>query len=222
LTPDLILKAYQESAKYLQRNNSQKSLAGYGEIIRPFIIQISNNDDFPFLLVKKAVDLFGISDESKILEYCIQHENDGLFESEDEGKGDVVMYLNATNFIQSFQNTWIDFMKGQSNFLTNYISIEQLAYILDQLKHEEIHHKKTYKRNIPGYLTHKGKPNLILCPAADQISTVLSIYSESGFPLPSNDECLFCTNETSGEEVEILLRVALKSDGNKIYTLLNI
>jgi hypothetical protein len=37
-------------------------------------------------------------------------------------------------------------MKGQSNFLTNYISIEQLEYILDKLKHEEIHHNETYAR----------------------------------------------------------------------------
>ncbi len=56
------------------------------------------------------------------------------------------------------------------------------------------------------------------------MSIVLSIYSESGLrcPLPTNDECLFCTNETTGEEIEIFLRIALKSNGKKIHTLINV
>jgi hypothetical protein len=110
------------------------------------------------------------------------------------------MHHHSPNFKQSLQNSWIGFMKGQSNFLTNYISIEHLEYFLEKLKHEEIHHKETYTRNIPGCFLHKGQPNLILCSAADQMSNVFSIYSETALrcPLPSNDECLFCTNETTG------------------------
>jgi hypothetical protein len=46
LTPELILKAFQESAKYLQRNNSQKALAGYDEKIREFIIRFSSKNLF--------------------------------------------------------------------------------------------------------------------------------------------------------------------------------
>jgi hypothetical protein len=52
LTLKLIIKAYQELAKYLQRNNSKKALAGYDEKIREFIIRFSSNNEFPSLLVK--------------------------------------------------------------------------------------------------------------------------------------------------------------------------
>ena len=69
----------------------------------------------------------------------------------------------------------------------------------------------------------KGNPNLIICPLKDQILTTLSIYAHSfNNPLPSSDEILFCSRDTTSEEVENFLRIAFKSDGKKIYTLMNL
>ena len=221
VTTELIMKAYKESEKFLAKCNPQIKLAGYDDKIKEFINRFASNNNFPQMLVKRAVDQHGIADDSKILSYCMEHENDELVETDVQN---VVRKPLANNFKQLLQNSWTDFMIGKSSVLNNYISIEQLAYTLEQLRHEDIHQSEQFTRNVPGYLTHKGHPNLILCPIAEQMSTVLSIYAESGVrcPLPTNDECLFCTSETSGEEVEIFLRIALKSDGKKIYTLLNI
>jgi hypothetical protein len=64
---------------------------------------------------------------------------------------------------------------------------------------------------------------LIACKRDDQVAAVLSIYALTPLcPLPSNDEVLFCTPETTSEEVVNFVRVALKSDARKIYTLVNI
>jgi hypothetical protein len=41
-------------------------------------------------------------------------------------------------------------------------------------------------------------------------------------PLPTNDEILFCDSNTTSEQVENFLRVAFMSNGEKIYTLMNI
>lgn len=57
----------------------------------------------------------------------------------------------------------------------------------------------------------------------DQVPVVLSIYAYSfDQPLPSSDEILFCSTKTTSEDVENFLRIVLKSNGNKIYTILNI
>ncbi len=106
----------------------------------------------------------------------------------------------------------------------SYLTLEHLAFILeliDDMKPSTS--RNTFARKIPGFLTHKGKPNLILCNTRNQIEIVLTIYATSPeCPLPSNDEILFCHSQTSSEEVENFLRIAYKSDGSKIYTLLNL
>lgn len=71
----------------------------------------------------------------------------------------------------------------------------------------------------------KGKPNLIKCEACHQISVILSLYANSyKEPAPSNDELLFCTSRTTGEEVENYLRLVVTSplDETRIYCIANI
>ncbi|XP_076138840.1 E3 ubiquitin-protein ligase RNF213-like isoform X1 [Alosa pseudoharengus] len=68
-----------------------------------------------------------------------------------------------------------------------------------------------------------GKPNLISCKYVEMAPLCLSVYKDEEQPLPSYDEILICTPETTAEEVELILRRALQS-GNiheKIYSLLN-
>ncbi|XP_062408415.1 E3 ubiquitin-protein ligase rnf213-alpha-like isoform X2 [Sardina pilchardus] len=68
-----------------------------------------------------------------------------------------------------------------------------------------------------------GKPNLICSKYVEMAPLCLSVYKDEEQPLPSYDEILICTPETTAEEVELILRRALQSDSNheKIYSLLN-
>ncbi|KAF7705531.1 hypothetical protein HF521_020817 [Silurus meridionalis] len=80
-------------------------------------------------------------------------------------------------------------------------------------------------RKLPSILQ-DGKPNLILCPDTELISTTLALYMESPEQaFPSADEVLMCQEDTSEEEVEIFLRRCLGQGApnhhQKIYTLFN-
>ena len=114
-------------------------------------------------------------------------------------------------------------MTQQNKFsqLDLFISIEHLAIFLD-LVSKRFESNNTDSREVPGYLN-KGRPNLIVCPSTDQIKTVLSMYaSNRDRKLPFIDEVLYCNGETSSEEVENFMRIAFKSNGSKIYCLMNI
>ncbi|KAF5902954.1 E3 ubiquitin-protein ligase, partial [Clarias magur] len=68
-----------------------------------------------------------------------------------------------------------------------------------------------------------GRPNLIVCPKEEILTTCLSVYAVSEYaPLPSYDEVLLCSPATSYEHVELFLRRCLtnRNIGDKIYTLL--
>lgn len=101
------------------------------------------------------------------------------------------------------------------------MTLEHLAYILEMMGRSQS--KSWLPRRVPGFLTFKGKPNLIVCTTKQQVEIVLTIYANSpNNPLPANDEVLFCHSKTTSEEVENFLRIAYKSNGDKIYTLMNI
>lgn len=71
----------------------------------------------------------------------------------------------------------------------------------------------------------KDKPNLIICEPEHQIRIVLSMYANcDSEPLPSNDELLFCTNKSTGEEIENFLRLVLTSPENesRLYCVANL
>ena len=163
------------------------------------------NPKFSTELINMAINEHGIVSAANVFQYCVEHENDSIERD------------NLT-VLKRLKRVWQQFKSENSKISKHYLSIEQVALVLQSLWS-----KSDFQRDIPGYLTTR-QPNLIFCSSAEQMSTVLSIYAQSGIrcPLPKNDECLFCTSETTGEEVEIFLRVALKSDGKKIYTLLNI
>ncbi len=125
------------------------------------------------------------------------------------------------DFKETLHAIWADYIGNQNKHTDAQMTIENLAIVCEKL-HEQ---NKTIEvtRKIPGFLSNRGAPNLIICPQIDQIPIVLSIYAHTvDCDLPSNDEVLYCTYETSNEDLEIFLRIALKSSGNKIYTLLNI
>ncbi|KAL7825462.1 hypothetical protein AOLI_G00326690 [Acnodon oligacanthus] len=72
-------------------------------------------------------------------------------------------------------------------------------------------------------LLEKGKPNLVSCNSVEMLPQCLSLYLSTEQPLPTYDEILICTPETTVEEVELIIRRAVQSGSRheKIYSLLN-
>ncbi|XP_021096800.1 E3 ubiquitin-protein ligase RNF213 isoform X2 [Heterocephalus glaber] len=78
------------------------------------------------------------------------------------------------------------------------------------------------ERHLPHGL-HVGQPNLVLCGHSEVLLAALAIYMQAqDEPLPTFDEVLLCTPETTFEEVALLLRRCLTpgAQGHKVYSLL--
>ncbi|CAN2387270.1 negative regulation of non-canonical Wnt signaling pathway [Pristimantis euphronides] len=70
---------------------------------------------------------------------------------------------------------------------------------------------------------HEGRPNLVLCPSSQILACALAIYRHSfKEPLPSYDEVLLCTPQTSFEKVALFFRRCLTPGykGKKVYSLI--
>ncbi len=198
------------------------------------IKKIVHDNNFSIKVVRKAVEIYGVLNNDAIIEYCL--ENDTFEDCEDNKMELDEQILNmsiekipisSNENSQSTESTlqrqmrtvWSEFLKKQNGFSKNFLTTEHLATFLELLYDDT----NSFQRLIPGYITNRGSPNLIICPAKYQISIVLSIYAHSpSHPLPSNDECLFCNPNTTSEQVENFFRIAFKSDGRRVYTLINI
>lgn len=120
------------------------------------------------------------------------------------------------------ENLWQDFRINMAKYLTQYIDVKTLAQFLSCLS---AMNKLNIMRKLPSILQ-DGRPNLILCPATDLITTTLALYMNSPEQaFPSVDEVLMCQEDTNEEEIEIFLRRCLSQDApnhhQKIYTLVN-
>ncbi len=129
--------------------------------------------------------------------------------------------MNNQSVADTLNRIWSMYIDNQDKYSDGQVTIANMGIICELLfQHNR---SKQIERNIPGFLTNRGAPNLIICPQIDQIPIALSIYAQTiDCDLPSNDEVLYCTSSTTNEDLEIFLRIALKSNGHKIYTLLNI
>ncbi|XP_062976188.1 E3 ubiquitin-protein ligase RNF213-like [Elgaria multicarinata webbii] len=114
---------------------------------------------------------------------------------------------------------WESYMESVGSFLLGCLDIESLGIFLDKLASLE---KRSVTRILPQGLQ-VGRPNLILCPRSEVLTSVLAIYMNSPLEmLPSYDEVLLCSAETTYEQVELFLRRCLTPGckEKKIYTLL--
>uniref|UniRef100_A0A672GQ55 RING-type E3 ubiquitin transferase n=1 Tax=Salarias fasciatus TaxID=181472 RepID=A0A672GQ55_SALFA len=78
------------------------------------------------------------------------------------------------------------------------------------------------QRQLPKGLA-TGRPNLIVCPHDEVLTSCISIYLNSeAVTLPTYDEVLLCSSSTPYEQVELFLRRCLSEGyrGQKIYSLL--
>ncbi|XP_013361468.1 PREDICTED: E3 ubiquitin-protein ligase RNF213 isoform X2 [Chinchilla lanigera] len=106
-----------------------------------------------------------------------------------------------------------------SAFLPGCLDLDALGLCLAQLARMV---SITVERPLPHGLQ-VGQPNLILCGHSEVLLAALAIYMQApDEPLPTFDEVLLCTPETTFEEVALLLRRCLTpgAQGHKIYSLL--
>ena len=194
------------------------------------IREIAYENTFNILVVRKAVKLYGITKTDQIIDYCIindthdEAETEELMDMEESVAQMETDFLDLENkkFLEQFQIIWDSYIRKQNEFNEEIFNLEQLAIFLDELKSNN-NNDRLIHRIIPGYLSHHDSPNLITCAVKDQIPIVLSIYAYTPeSPLPQYDEVLFCSSTTTSEEVENFFRIAFKSDGRKIYCLINI
>lgn len=117
------------------------------------------------------------------------------------------------------EHIWESYMERRDFFLPGYLDIETLGVCLAALACLE---KRRVMRILPQGL-HADRPNLILCPHSEVLVSALAIYMNSPEePLPSCDEVLLCTPQTSYEQVALFLRRCLTTccKEKKIYSLL--
>ncbi|XP_062387528.1 E3 ubiquitin-protein ligase rnf213-alpha [Sardina pilchardus] len=131
---------------------------------------------------------------------------------------------------------WNAYMRDMNAFLQDSLDVGRLGKLLEILANqadedsgdEDIMICETKKgavqRELPQGLV-AGRPNLIVCPAAEILTSCISIYMASGSEaLPTYDEVLLCNPETPYEQVELFLRRCLMAKYDfgtrKIYTML--
>ncbi|XP_058026835.1 E3 ubiquitin-protein ligase RNF213 isoform X2 [Ahaetulla prasina] len=134
---------------------------------------------------------------------------------------DVTYELQASRreLIEHLEEIWGSYMENMGLFLPDCFDIETLGRFLSNLANLE---KRSVVRVLPQGL-HTRQPNLILCPRSEMLVSTISIYMNSPEEmLPSYDEVLLCTPQTSYEQVELFMRRCLTPNNKekKIYTLL--
>ncbi|XP_077184308.1 E3 ubiquitin-protein ligase RNF213 isoform X2 [Paroedura picta] len=129
------------------------------------------------------------------------------------------LVVREKELTEQLERIWESYMKHMSSFLPGCLDIDTLGIYLDRLASME---NRRIGRTFPSGL-HTGRPNLILCPRSEVLSSALAIYMISPEEmLPSYDEVLLCTPETSYEQVALFLRrcLTLGCREKKIYTML--
>ncbi|XP_065591389.1 E3 ubiquitin-protein ligase RNF213 [Cyrtonyx montezumae] len=115
---------------------------------------------------------------------------------------------------------WECYMSSMGAFLPNCLDIDTLGVWLKSLASWE---RDCVTREFPQDLLHVGQPNLITCPRSEVLTSALAVYMNSpNQPLPTFDEVLLCTPQTTAEQVGLFLRRCLipSDEGEKIYTML--
>ncbi|XP_048346006.1 E3 ubiquitin-protein ligase RNF213-like isoform X2 [Sphaerodactylus townsendi] len=120
---------------------------------------------------------------------------------------------------EQLEQVWESFMNNMRSFLPDCLDIDTLGIFLDFLASME---NRRVVRTLPQGL-HTDRPNLILCPHSEVLTSALAIYMNSPEQmLPSYDEVLLCTPQTSYEQVALFLRRCLTPGSNekKIFAVL--
>ncbi|XP_022783821.1 E3 ubiquitin-protein ligase rnf213-alpha-like [Stylophora pistillata] len=100
-----------------------------------------------------------------------------------------------------------------------FLSLDDLGNILLYLVSQA---SRRRRRRIPKYLK-RGKPNFVVVPKDDVIGTLLSLYMhDNSQSLPTAEEVLICTSDTTTEEIELLWRRSLADHEGRLFCLVNV
>ncbi|XP_073713018.1 E3 ubiquitin-protein ligase rnf213-alpha-like [Misgurnus anguillicaudatus] len=139
--------------------------------------------------------------------------------------------LGEANGSEKLDVLWNAYMRNMKCFLPDSLDVKTLGHLLEILANipskcegDSSQDEKTrhIQRELPSGLA-IGRPNLIICPSEEMLTSCISIYMTSKCePLPTYDEVLLCNASTPYEEVELFLRRCLTVgyNGKKIYTML--
>ncbi|XP_064179528.1 E3 ubiquitin-protein ligase rnf213-alpha-like [Anguilla rostrata] len=163
---------------------------------------------------RDEVDLQAVVEEEQVCE----EEKEKVWEVEE----------SQTSGFGQLDQLWDAYMRDMRGFLPHTLDVPSLGRLLGQLaykgeeecKEEE---KKVVMRSLPGGFS-SSRPNLVVCPPAEILTSCLCIYMASELePLPSYDEVLLCDPDTPYQQVELFLHRCLTAGyrGQKIYTLLH-
>lgn len=198
LARNLILKTQKLKFKpFVDKQNNTNNDRNLEEIKK-----YAKENGFSIRTVKDAYDKFADFNQELNI-YCLTNDLEGYDENEnfqtvmsEDLSDDYDLYMETHSLSQKLEKILQNFMNSNS------LSIERLAIFLEKLN-QSCQTKQEISREIPGYLNHRGTPNLITCAhQRDQIEVFLSIYAQTYYaPLPSNDEVLFCNCQTTAEEV---------------------
>uniref|UniRef100_A0A8B9GXZ7 RING-type E3 ubiquitin transferase n=1 Tax=Astyanax mexicanus TaxID=7994 RepID=A0A8B9GXZ7_ASTMX len=117
---------------------------------------------------------------------------------------------------------WEKYFTDMKTFLPDTLDTPSFAKFLDRLANFVNPSERPVTRELPKGLV-QGQPNLIVCPSEEVLASCIGVYSFSEYePLPTYDEVLLCSADTTYEHVELFLRRCLSSGymGKKIYSLL--
>ncbi|XP_078081772.1 E3 ubiquitin-protein ligase rnf213-alpha-like isoform X2 [Mustelus asterias] len=149
--------------------------------------------------------------ESAELECEEMHDPDGL---------KITALVESTSLSEEMTRLWNKFMGNMTTFLTDHLDIFAFGQLLSRLAGMN---ETSVRRQLPPSL-HHGTPNLIVCARPEIFRAAICVYMQNpGQPLPTYDEVLLCSEETTYEEVAVFLRRALSrgSHERKIYTLIH-
>ncbi|KAL3881537.1 hypothetical protein ACJMK2_027969, partial [Sinanodonta woodiana] len=126
--------------------------------------------------------------------------------------------VNVEPLIKDLKHLWKEFLSSVSSSVKDYLSVEHLGLILKRLSETDT--LKILRPFPPGLVM--GSPNLIVCPKADILRTLLSVYMvDSTQPLPQADEVLMCDSHTTLDQLDVFWRRSLGDRSSRIHCLVN-
>ena len=113
----------------------------------------------------------------------------------------------------------------KEGLLESYMTFDELGSFLHEIS-KSSSHKVIEKQTLPKGMK-DGKPNLVVIPSHSVFEFVLSLYiiDKDEFSLPLYHEVLFCTDQTTIEDVDIFwIRAMMKIESNdqNIFCIVNI
>ncbi|XP_061866845.1 E3 ubiquitin-protein ligase RNF213 isoform X2 [Colius striatus] len=131
-----------------------------------------------------------------------------------------VLLAGEQTLSAQLQRIWGCYMSDMGSFLPGCLDMDTLGSWLERLARWD---GRRVTRAFPRDLLCVGQPNLITCPRSELLTAALAIYMNSpNQPLPTFDEVLLCTPQTTAEQVGLFLRRCLIpcSTGQRVYSML--